>query len=181
MAAVAGHCTVSLAEVQRLFVAVAHELNIGALDAAGLHNLYQQQAGFQGDLEAFLIAFGSGLSRLEEPLAYAMALQQRTNVSVGIISNTNEAHVAWLDENVPELEHFDLVVMSNEVSLAKPAAEIYALALELLEVAPAATIFVDDRQENVAAAQALGIAGLIQQDWALTQATLEEWLATGIS
>jgi hypothetical protein len=61
-------------------------------------------------------------------------LQVDNELFVGAISNTNATHVAWLDAHVPELNNFELVVMSNEVALLKPDPEIFELALELLDV-----------------------------------------------
>jgi len=55
---------------------------------------------------------------------------------------------------------FDCTVLSCEVKLAKPDAEIYQHCLGCLQVAPVETLFVDDRQRNIAAAEALGILGL---------------------
>lgn len=81
----------------------------------------------------------------------------------------NDGHVLWLDEHVPELAEFDLVMMSNEVGLHKPDPEIFRLALELLAVEPAAALFIDDLAQNVAAAQALGLAGVVHTDWEITR------------
>ena len=52
---------------------------------------------------------------------------------------------------------FDAQVISFEVGLAKPEPEIYRVALEQLRAAPASTLFVDDRLENIETARELGI------------------------
>jgi len=52
---------------------------------------------------------------------------------------------------------FDTLVISAEVKLAKPDARIYRLALERLGVAPAEGVFIDDMNDNVEAARALGM------------------------
>jgi putative hydrolase of the HAD superfamily len=117
------------------------------------------------------------MGRANAPLAYAVELQGRAGVTVGVISNTNAVHVAWLDENVPELAALDLVMMSNEVELLKPDPEIFHLALSLLEVTPAQAFFVDDQQVNVDAAAALGIHALRHHAWDETRPAIEAWLA----
>jgi FMN phosphatase YigB (HAD superfamily) len=38
-------------------------------------------------------------------------------------------------------------------------------------------LFVDDVEENVAAARALGIHGIVHSDWAITRPQIEAWLA----
>jgi FMN phosphatase YigB (HAD superfamily) len=80
-------------------------------------------------------------------------LQVDNELFVSAISNTNATHVAWLDAHVPELQRFELVVMSNEVALLKPDPEIFELALELLDVPASQTLYIDDSTENVVAAQ----------------------------
>ena len=126
---------------------------------------------------AFFDAFCAGVGRDDVTLAYAVELQARPDVTVGVISNTNQVHVAWLDEHVPELAALDLVMMSNEVELLKPDPEIFLLALELLGIEPTDACFVDDQPGNVAAAAALGMHALLHRSWAETGPAIEAWLA----
>ncbi len=56
---------------------------------------------------------------------------------------------------------FDVMVISAEERLMKPEPEIYQVLLERLNLPPEATVFVDDRPENIAAAQALGMHGIV--------------------
>jgi putative hydrolase of the HAD superfamily len=59
------------------------------------------------------------------------------------------------------LELFDVVVDSHEVGLRKPEPAIYALTCDRLGVAPERCVFVDDHPGNVAAAEAVGMAGVL--------------------
>ena len=52
---------------------------------------------------------------------------------------------------------FDVVVASCEVGRCKPDPEIYRICLERLGLAADATLFVDDRMENLQAARDLGL------------------------
>jgi putative hydrolase of the HAD superfamily len=151
-------------------------LQIGGMECDELHAYFVERAGATPSLERFCEAFCAGLARDERALAYAVQLEQREELLVGVLSNTNSIHVRWLDENVPELRTFDLVMMSSEVGLQKPDPAIYRLALELLDVRPEDALFIDDLAENVAAAQALGMAGIVHRSWEETPALLEEWL-----
>jgi len=175
--AVAAISQVSLPELHALMVEVDHGLGIGELSAADLYQFLVKRAGTTADMDTFLHAYAAGIVRDDEALAYAVALQEREDVTVGVISNTNEAHVLWLDEYVPELEQLDLVMMSNEVGLIKPDPAIFTLMLELLDVQPGQVIFIDDIEVNTRAAIALGITSLVHTDWAITRPALEAWLA----
>ncbi len=68
------------------------------------------------------------------------------------------------------------MIFSAEVGLAKPDRRIYELALEHLRVQPAEVFFVDDVQENVEAAQALGIAGIRFVNTEQTIADIKQYL-----
>ena len=177
VAATATLANVSVDTLQTLLRTHTHATGVGDLDAEELHALICQHCGVTIDFAAFITAFAAGIGRDEEALAYALSLQQRPDTTVAVMSNTNAAHVLWLDEHLPELREFDLVMMSNEVGLLKPDPAIFETALELLDVTPQQAIFIDDIAENVAAARALGIAGLVHTDWATTRPQLEKWLA----
>ena len=72
----------------------------------------------------------------------------------------------WSAELFPHArEHFDFlglfeaIVVSGEERLAKPDPRIFDLVLTRHGLDPARTVFVDDRQVNVAAARAAGMTG----------------------
>ena len=80
---------------------------------------------------------------------------------VGLLSN---AQAEWLEgiflrEDLHGL--FDLEVISGRVRATKPSAEIYRIALERLNVTADEAVFIDDNPKNVAAAEALGIHGIV--------------------
>lgn len=152
------------------------DLTAGRMGAEALHAHFRAFAGATADANAFFAAFNQGISRDEAALAYALELERRPDLLVAVISNTNEAHVRWLDAHVPELRSFDLVMMSSELGVGKPDPAVYRLALELLDVDARHALFVDDVLENVEAAQVLGIHAIQHFDWAITRAQIEAWL-----
>lgn len=58
----------------------------------------------------------------------------------------------------------DVAIYSAEVKLLKPDPRIYQLALSQLNLPADACIFVDDKQSNVQAAEALGMKGVWYRD-----------------
>ena len=110
-----------------------------------------------GELAQLRADFWSGDRYDQALIDYLRALRPR--YKTGILSNawpgTRAVHAAHLNGDA-----FDDLVYSAEVGLAKPDPAIYRLALDRLQVAPAEAVFVDDVLENVAAAQALGMAGV---------------------
>ena len=55
---------------------------------------------------------------------------------------------------------FDDLFISAEIGLAKPDPKIYRLALDRLDLPPARAVFIDDFNENVRAAAALGLRAI---------------------
>ncbi len=156
---------------------IAGPLGTGKMSAQDLHRLLVQRAGTVDDFEQFLQAFCRGMQRDEEALAYAVALEKRPGVRVGIISNANHAHAIWLRNNLPELDQLSAVLLSNDVGLLKPDPAIFLLAVQRLRVEPANALFVDDLEENVRGAKAVGMHGIVHRSWEETRRRIESWLA----
>lgn len=62
-------------------------------------------------------------------------------------------------------QNIDTFIFSCEVKMSKPDKEIYDYTLDQLKISPQEAIFVDDRKENIEAANSLGITGLHFQDY----------------
>ena len=82
---------------------------------------------------------------------------------IAILSNTIAVH-AKINRQMGIYKPFAEVILSCEVSLAKPDPKIYKLALRKLNAKPEQTVFVDDRAENTSAAATLGINAILFQD-----------------
>lgn len=93
----------------------------------------------------------------EEVRALLAAARERMPlVLVTNAMDTLDEHLALLG-----LTSFaDAVVSSARVGVAKPDRRIYEIAAGLAGAAPDRCLFVDDRLENVTAAQALGMTGV---------------------
>ncbi|AYG05424.1 HAD family phosphatase [Gryllotalpicola protaetiae] len=64
----------------------------------------------------------------------------------------------------PLSDWFDAFYVSGELKLLKPEADIYRHLLDDLGIAPAEMVFTDNRADNVAGAEALGIIGHVFTD-----------------
>ena len=77
---------------------------------------------------------------------------------------------------------FQSMTLSYVVGVNKPAERIYAQSFAAGAFAPEDAVFIDDRQENLAASEALGMAGLhlpIPAQANAAIACLERWLGGG--
>lgn len=97
---------------------------------------------------------------------------KRAGLRTGLLSNS------WGNEYPREGwdEMFDAVVISGEVGMRKPEPEIFAHTLDLLGVAAAEAVFVDDLSPNVDAARALGLVAVLHTSYDETALELERLL-----
>jgi epoxide hydrolase-like predicted phosphatase len=77
-------------------------------------------------------------------------------------------------------EMFDAVVISGEVRMRKPDAEIFRLTAERLAVEPDYCVFVDDLMPNIRGAEDVGMVGVHHVSPAQTVEQLEGLLGTGL-
>lgn len=60
-----------------------------------------------------------------------------------------------------DLDFFDGVMVSSDVHLIKPDTRIYELLCETYALSPEECVFIDDRPENVEAAERVGMKGIV--------------------
>lgn len=88
----------------------------------------------------------------------------RATYQTFVLSNTNVIHIDYVNQFLlPPLglktldEIFDHVYYSHEIGQRKPDEAAYTFILNKHELNPQKTLFIDDKLENIEAAQALGI------------------------
>jgi putative hydrolase of the HAD superfamily len=74
------------------------------------------------------------------------------------------------------LRRFDHLAISAEIGVMKPQPAAYRAVLDMLRVSATTCVFVDDQPANVAAAQALGMHGLVFQNTPACLALLDSLL-----
>ncbi len=67
-------------------------------------------------------------------------------------------------ERIQKKHHFFSIfnggIISYQVQMIKPETEIYAKLIKQYNIVPSQTLFIDDREENIAAAETFGMTGL---------------------
>lgn len=85
----------------------------------------------------------------------------KTSCRLILLSNTDCLRFAFIQQRFPEAMIFDSLVLSYQVGLMKPHPQIYRLALQVAQVDPPEAVFIDDLEENVQMAEALGLATIL--------------------
>ena len=95
---------------------------------------------------------------IRENIALIEAL--RSSYRVSILSNADRTLEERLRDGLRLHHLFDDVISSAVVGMAKPERRLYRLAAERLGLAPDECVFIDDREDNVAAAREVGMQGI---------------------
>jgi putative hydrolase of the HAD superfamily len=89
-------------------------------------------------------------------LAWQLKLKQR-GILTAILSNMGDNVLANIQREFLWIRDFDVLIWSFQHLMAKPDPAIYRLVLEKLNVRPDESLFLDDKQVNIEAAQALSM------------------------
>ena len=96
-------------------------------------------------------------------------------VRIALISNISSHVAAYLRRNSPWLEYCQPACFSGELKLLKPDAAIFHACLNDLGQPATETLFIDDREVNVAAARAVGMNGIVFHSIVQLQTELEPY------
>ena len=116
--------------------------------------------------EQIILAFNALLLDFV-PAHVELVRELRSEYRVFLLSNTNVIHAecynARLKENfgIENLDHLmEKAFYSHDLGCRKPEREIYLRALELSGVKAEESLFIDDNQENVEAAEEVGMKSI---------------------
>jgi len=87
----------------------------------------------------------------------ALYAEAQARVPVAILSDTSPIHWRCIRALAPPLATPDALVVSYETGVHKPDPAAYRTACARLGTPPEACVFIDDRAENVAGAEAAGL------------------------
>lgn len=93
-----------------------------------------------------------------------------------VLSNYGEYTYKQTKHKLGFLPFMDGTIFSYKYKVIKPEKEIYELLLNKFDLQAAETVFIDDRLENVEAAQELGFKGIQFQNIMQAKEELEELL-----
>ena len=73
-----------------------------------------------------------------------------------VLSNWSAESFIGMKDNYPFLNKFDGMIISGEHKMTKPNKNIYELAIKKFNLIPEETVFIDDKIENIEAAELIG-------------------------
>ena len=136
-----------------------HDYDRAALTGVAYWHAVADQTGIALDdaqIEALFEADVDLWTRLNRPMVNWARRLQRAGMRTGILSNIGDCIAYGIIARLPWLSGFYHCTWSHELRMAKPEPEIFVKTAEALGTEPAKILFIDDREDNVAAAAALG-------------------------
>jgi putative hydrolase of the HAD superfamily len=145
---------------------VFYELETGKVSAAGFRKRIREILNNPGATDQQIDDAWTAMIR-DIPTERVQAVQElRKNFNVYLFSNTNELHINKLHRQFKErhgIEFPSLFVKdyySHEIHERKPDLSSYEKVIELSGVVPLETLFVDDLEKNIDAAEEAGLKTL---------------------
>ncbi len=155
----------SLAEIQTVvgLTPMLFRLETGLMTDEEFFLEIQKQTGFPGGFEEFCSLFGDIFWEIE-PMIAMQAKLQSAGISTWIFSNTNGIAITHIKRRFPFFSNFTGYVYSYEVGAMKPDAKIYEVIEKQTGQRGPAIVYLDDREENIAAGAARGWQTILHHD-----------------
>ena len=148
---------------------VFDKLEVGGISPSSFRDTLREMSQLDLSDEALDAAWNAML--IEIPAKKIQLVQNlRSTYQTFVLSNTNSIHIDFVNKNLLPAhqiktldEIFDYVYYSHEIGERKPNAASYQFILDKHEIIPSESLFIDDKPENIVAAEKLGI-----KTWHLT-------------
>lgn len=134
---------------------VDYDLGVSSLD-----DVVRELSAYRGVEEDYareLILLAISRQKTIAPTAALIGDLKRAGYKLYVLSNMSREFIDYLRRQ-EVYANFEGDVVSCDVGVVKPMPQIYEILLEKFSLDAAETIFIDDRRENVEAAEAKGIA-----------------------
>lgn len=135
------------------------EFNSGRMEPEDFHRQMCDLFNLTMDYDAFITLWCSIFSPMDGMEELVMRL--KPNVRLGLLSDTDPVHWSHVKKKWPWLEVFKKPTLSFEVGVMKPDAHIFLTAAQNVDTPPENCLYVDDLQDNVEGARAIGMTAIL--------------------
>ncbi|MGA7622830.1 MAG: HAD family phosphatase [Candidatus Acidiferrales bacterium] len=112
-------------------------------------------------------------SRIDDEMIAWLEQIHSAGFKTAILSNMPTDMATHVRRTYPWIDYFDHHIFSGEVRSVKPEPEIYEHCIAALKVQPPEALFIDDRDENLEQARAVGIRTIRYQSVPQLRAELQ--------
>jgi putative hydrolase of the HAD superfamily len=149
---------------ERLYWRDRHDYDLGRFDGRGYWAKFGRDAGrpFSAEqIDALIeddVLMWTG--NLNEPMLTWAATLQNAGILTAILSNMGPEVLRTMRQEFAWLAGFNQLTWSCELGIAKPDPAIYTLTCDKLGVRLDESLFIDDKLDNIRAAEQLGLHGI---------------------
>ena len=133
-----------------------------------LAEMVEERIGEYPQHEALIRAYATRFNEtIPGPIEGMIELVEELSAAgVPLFVITNFGHEFWQQfrPTQPVFDRFRAILVSGTERLVKPDPAIYRLALERFGLEADEALFIDDREDNIAGAESVGIAGHVFRD-----------------
>jgi HAD superfamily hydrolase (TIGR01509 family) len=133
---------------------LAMDYELGRISSDKFFRLLKEEIRFHETTARLRLFWSDIFTPIEGTIQLAAAL--RVHYPIGIISNTNEAHIKHIRSRFDFLNLFSIFIFSYEAGSLKPQREIFGNASQAAAVRASEILFIDDLAANVEGAHSLG-------------------------
>ncbi len=140
-----------------------HRYDLGELNGRTFWRAISDDAQLdltQAEIERLIEHDVTMWSTLNETMLRWVAAIQDAGFRTAILSNMGEELLGYMRQEFGWLGRFDHHTWSCELGIAKPDPEIYRWTCRKLGVLPADSLFLDDKPENIKAAEQVGLQAI---------------------
>ncbi len=140
-----------------------HDYDLGLLNGSGFWQKISEDAQLgltPAEVERLIendVLMWSTLN--EDMLQWVQAIQD-AGLKTAILSNMGEELLSYMRQEFGWLGRFDHHTWSCELRIAKPDPEIYEYTCARVGIEPGEGLFLDDKPENIAAAESIGLPAI---------------------
>ena len=143
----------------------------GIYDKGDLSQIYKEKYPQDWQEISYVLEHWLSLMQLkEDTFAYVQAMKNQ-GYKIYLLSNISIDSAAYLKAAMPFFKVADGAVLSYEIKVNKPNRKIFEALFQRYQLQAQECIFFDDLPQNIAAANALGMHGIVFEN--MTQAAKE--------
>jgi putative hydrolase of the HAD superfamily len=155
------YCSLSIEDIRHVVhksLEFVELFDLGRLTPGEFYERVIAKLGAQVGYDDFMAAYVDVFS--VNPPVLEIMQKLRNKYRLVLVSNVDIVRFGFIRTKFPEIMMFDDYVLSYEVGVMKPDPKIYRVALEKAGTEPAESVFIDDMEENVEGARALGLPAI---------------------
>ena len=118
---------------------------------------------------------GRMIRLMPHTMPWVKALKER-GYRLYVLSNYGEYLFLKSKDRLDFMPYMDGAVISYQIQMIKPDREIYEYLLKKYDLSPEECVFIDDRPENVEGAKAVGMSGILFENFEQASGELEKML-----